>query len=138
MRLICAVGNPMRRDDGVGIRVGELLKDHLEVVFCHTYPERFVDEICSKRPGEVIVVDGGDLGLSPGEFREVSPEEIDRHTVSSHTLPLSLFAALVGECCPRVRLLVVQIKDTSFGEGLSPEVEEGARRLVEFLKGGTP
>lgn len=135
MRIICAVGNTMRRDDGVGIRVGELLRESFEVIFCYTYPERFLEEICSKKPREVIVVDGGELGLSPGQFREVAPEEIDSHTVSTHTLPLSLFSALLKECCPKVRFMVIQVKDLSFGEGLSPEVEEGAKKLAKFLKG---
>ncbi len=134
MKIICAVGNTMRRDDGVGIRVGELLRDDFPVLFCGTYPERFLEEICSKKPQEVIVVDGGELGLAPGQFREVSPEEVDRHTISTHTLPLSLFSALIQECSARVRIFVVQVKELGFGEGLSPEVEEGARRLAEFLK----
>ncbi len=134
MKVVCGVGNPLRRDDGVGLKVAELLQGEFEVVFCETYPERFLDEICSKGPEEVIIVDGGEFGARPGEFREIAPEQVDSHTISTHTLPLSLFAGLLSPCCERIRIFLIQIKDVGFGEGLSPEVEEGARRLAEYLR----
>ncbi len=135
MRVVCAVGNTFRRDDGVGIEVGRLLEGEFKVFFCETNPESFLEGVCALKPSEVIIVDGGEFGGSPGEFREITIEDVDNHTISTHTLPLSLFASFLLQCCRRVRIFLVQVKDLGYGEGLSPEVQQGAKALAEFIRG---
>ena len=133
MIVICGVGNTWRGDDGAGIRAAEMLKDKYTVFLCDTYPERFIDEICELRPDKVIIIDAANFEGEPGEVREIPPEDIDRHSISTHTIPLSLFASLLKKCCPEVVIYGIQFKDISFGDKLSPEVEQGIKSLVEKL-----
>ncbi len=133
MIVICGVGNTWRGDDGAGIRAAEMLREKYKVFLCDTYPERFVDEICELKPEKVIILDAADFDGEPGEFREIDPAIIDRHTISTHTIPLSLFAALLKRCCPSVVIYGIQVKDLSFKETLTPEVEKGVRALVKEL-----
>lgn len=133
MIIICGVGNTWRGDDGAGIRAAELLSEKYRVFLCDTYPERFVDEICHLSPDKVIIFDAADFGGEPGEFRKIDPSEIDRHTISTHTIPLSLFSALLKRCCKEVIVYGIQVRDISFKGELSSEVKEGVRRLVKMI-----
>ncbi len=135
MVVVCAVGNPYRGDDGAGIEVAKLLEDKYTVFYCEANPENYIDEIKKLRPQKLIIVDAADFLGKPGDFRKISPSEIDRHTISTHTIPISLFIELIKEYCGEIEVWGIQAKDTDFGRYLSPEVKEGVKKLAELLRG---
>ena len=69
--LIVGVGNPLRGDDGVGVRLAEILAaqglpDDIEVVDGGTLGLGLVNLMEGRR--RVVIVDAADLGREPGEF----------------------------------------------------------------------
>ncbi len=135
MVVVCAVGNPYRGDDGAGIEVAKLLEDKYTVFYCEANPENYIDEIKKLKPDRLIIVDAADFLGKPGEFKKISPDEIDRHTISTHTIPISLFVELVKDSCKSIEIWGIQAKNTDFGQKITPEVKEGVLRLAELLRG---
>jgi len=133
--VVCAIGNPYRGDDGAGIEVAKLLEPKYTVLYCEANPENYIDDIKKLRPEKLIIVDAADFLGSPGEFKKISPEEMDRHTISTHTLPVSLFVELIKDYCKEIEVWGIQAKDTGFGQYLSPEVKDGIKKLVKLLSG---
>ena len=135
MVVVCAVGNPWRGDDGAGIEVAKRLEDKYKVLYCESNPENYIDEVKKLKPDKLIIVDAADFLGEPGEFKKISPEEIDRHTISTHTIPISLFVELVKESCGEIEIWGIQAKNTDFGNSLSIEIMEGVERLAKLLRG---
>ncbi len=137
--VIAGVGNSLRSDDGLGValvgRLGKLPRNVM-AIDCGAVPETYVGPIRRFLPSHILIVDAADIGLSSGSVRLVSPEEIVGMALSTHTLPLRVFTDyLVGQTHAKVALLAVQPKNTDFGEGLSPEIEETLRLIVDVVEG---
>jgi hydrogenase maturation protease len=143
--LVLGLGNPLCRDDGVGIiAVTRLL-------------ERW-----SPGPG-VRMMEGGTLGLwllplleqyrnvllvdairadgEPGTFVRIEGEEVARaaaHRLSVHQVgvgDLMDAAQLRGTLPPRLTLLGLVPESVELGLGLSPQVERGLPLLMERVRG---
>jgi len=98
-------------------------------------PENFLGKIERLAPGLLVVVDAVEMGLPPGEIRRIPAERAETLWGSTHSLPLNFLLSRLGETT-RVVFIGIQPKDLSLGEGLSPEVLEGAVRLIGALKEG--
>jgi hydrogenase 3 maturation protease len=139
--VIAGIGNPIRSDDYVGLKIVEGLQgkvpENVLLLECETVPESYIEDIEKFKPTHVLLIDAAYLGLKPGEARLVSAEEIAVDSaVSTHVLPLRIFCEFVKEAtAAKVGLLLVEPKSMEFREGLSPEVEVAAQRLTEILIG---
>ncbi len=135
--VVMGVGNPLRRDDFVGIQVVRNLRGRVggvELIECETVAENFLEDIERAAPTHLLIVDAGLLGSEPGSWRLVRSDELDVETVSTHALPLRIFCDYVREVVgAKVALLCIQPKDTDFGEGMTPELEKVAESLAELL-----
>lgn len=138
--VIAGIGNAIRRDDYVGVKVVEdlrdLASDRVRLIECETVPESFVDEIVGLRPTHVLLVDAALLGLPPGSARLYGAEQVTSTAgISTHTLPIRVFCEYVTLLTgARIALLLIQPKDTEFGEGISPEVQGSASKLESLLR----
>ncbi len=99
--VVAGIGNAIRCDDYVGVRVVEGLRGRtsqaVHLIECETVPESFVDEIVSIQPSHVLLIDAAVLGLSPGTAHLYDVEEVaDVPSISTHTLPLRVFSDYVG------------------------------------------
>ena len=140
--VVLGLGSPLRRDDFVGVAVvrelRRLLAEKARRVFLlegGSAPENVLGLVARAGPSHVLIIDAADLGREPGSVALIRPEEAgSSHPPSTHTLPLRFLCSYLASLT-RARLLVlgVQPKDLGFGEGLSPEVAETARRLAELL-----
>jgi hydrogenase 3 maturation protease len=136
--VVAGIGNSIRCDDYVGVRVVEDLRGRtsqaVHLIECETVPESFVDEIVSIQPSHVLLIDAAVLGLSPGTANLYDVDEVaDVPSISSHTLPLRVFSDYVGMLTgARIALLLIEPKCMDFGDEMSGEVEEAAA-LVEKL-----
>ncbi len=135
--MLLGVGNPLARDDGVGVWVAE--RFHGEgwlSIPAGQAPENVLGKIARLAPKRLVVVDAVEMGLPPGTIRRIPGLPGRAPWGSTHALPLSaLFAELcrgIGE----VVLIGIQPKDLSLGEGLSPEVAAAARELLGILGRG--
>ncbi len=133
-RVLVALGNPLRRDDGVGLKVAELLQDSAwEVIPAGSSPENVASLVARHRPDVLVVVDAAEMGLPPGEVRVLPHEEAPMMTGSTHALPLSFFLELWRGQAGEVVLIGIQPADRGIGEGLTPEAEAAAQRVAEAL-----
>jgi len=98
-------------------------------------PESFMDEIIEVKPSHVLLIDAAMLGLQPGAVRLYDVEKLNSlPSISTHTLPLRVFCDYINQMAKtKIALLLVEPKNTEFGEGLSPEVAVSALRIARFL-----
>ena len=141
--VVAGIGNAIRSDDYVGVRIVEDLRgrlsDNVRLIDCETVPESFVDEIVEIRPTHVLLIDAAMLGLAPGSVHLYEAEEVmNVPSISTHTLPLRVFCEYVRKLTgASIALLLIEPKSADFGEGLTPELEAAAERaeaaLLELL-----
>jgi hydrogenase maturation protease len=140
--VVICLGNLYMKDDGLGIRVAEALKekDLGESVSVQEYPEMDLTVI-EKLQGasRVIVVDAVRGGKEPGTVSKyiLTPRKGDLSELPSlHSLALSDVLDLAISSgiltCPVV-IVGVEPKDDSLGVGLSPEVESALPKVIEAV-----
>lgn len=137
-RMLIGVGNPLGRDDGVGLYVARALESAAGWVAIPAglALENALGLVERQRPDLLIVVDAADMGLPPGSVRRLPLEGARAMLASSHALPLEFALGIVKEAVGELVIVGVQPRDLRPGEGLTPEVEAGAKRLVALLLGG--
>lgn len=149
--LILGVGNPFRRDDGVGPAVIGLLKSEWRLPDSERFRESRVDLLDGGTDGlslidyiegyeKVLVVDAVDMRAAPGEVRVFSPEEaklkIKTDALSIHGFGLAEVIALMEKLEMKTDMCIIgiQAKDVNFGEGLSPEVSSKIEEILKLIK----
>jgi hydrogenase 3 maturation protease len=139
--VIAGIGNEIRRDDFVGVKIvrdldGKIPKN-VHLIECETVPESFMDEIVEFKPTHVLLIDAAILGLKPGAVRLYDPcKVVNVPPISTHSLPVRVFCDYVTELTKaKIALLLVEPGDTDFGEGLSAAVAAAAGRVVRVLLG---
>jgi len=135
---LIGVGNEMRRDDGVGVLLARKLRGKLsrrfQLIEAGTVPESYIDKVREFRPTHVLVIDAAQLGTKPGNSKLLSPKKVKGLSISTHTLPLNVFAEFVEkETDSKVKILAIQPKALEFGEGLTDELATAAEELTSAL-----
>jgi len=142
--VVAGIGNGIRRDDFVGVKVVQDLvgkvSENVHLIECETVPESFVDEIIEVAPSHVLLIDAALLGLVPGSAHLYDVEEVISSTsISTHTLPLRVFCEYVSTLTgAKIALLLIEPLETDFGEGLSPELQGAAKNVIEILSNILP
>ena len=137
--IITGIGNPIRKDDFIGVLIVRGLKDKVPssvcLIECETVPESFLESIIGLNPSHILIIDAALLNLEHGASKLVSPEELqERQAISTHALPLRIFCQYLAQTTEaKIALLLIQPKDTSFGEDLSPELTNTAEHLIKVL-----
>lgn len=142
--VVIGVGNPYRRDDGVGPAVIERLRRrHLadvRLAECDGEPTHLID-LWEHRWLAVVVDAARTTAPRPGRVHRRSlthPSVRGVGSASSHGMDLGDAVALAAalDRLPRMLLLyVVEVADTSHGIGLSPAVEASADDLADEIAG---
>lgn len=134
---ILGIGNPMRSDDGLGPYVIEGLSIRDPEVYIEnvgSVPEAFARPLAEFGAERVIMIDAADMRKPIGHVELVRKDRIGGIAISTHHMPLSfLMMYLEDSTGGETVLLGVQPKTIDFGEGLSPEIEEVARKIIETL-----
>ena len=137
--VIAGIGNEIRMDDFVGVKIIQNLQGKVSpkvhLIECETVPESFMDEIVELKPSHVLLIDAAVLDVSPGEIRLYDAAKVvNIPAISTHMLPLRVFCDYITQMAQtRLALLLIEPKNTNFGEGLSPEAKAAARRIVNTL-----
>jgi len=137
--VVAGIGNPIRRDDFVGVKIVQDLKGKVSknvcLLECETIPESFMQEIVDLKPSHVLLVDAAVLGLKPGETRFVFPEQVtDFPAITTHVLPLRIFCEYIAKMTEaKIALLLVEPGNTEFGEGLTPEVQKATEKINKVM-----
>ncbi|HAF71171.1 TPA: hydrogenase 3 maturation endopeptidase HyCI [Candidatus Acetothermia bacterium] len=135
-RMLIGVGNPLGRDDGVGVYVAHALSGAPGWTAIPVGPslENALGLVERGRPKLLVIVDAADMGLPPGGFRRLSFKSAPRMLGSTHALPLDFLLGLLRGAAREVALVGIQPRDLSLGEGLTPEVRKGADELIPLLQ----
>jgi len=137
--VLAGIGNPIRKDDDVGLKIVQTLQGKVPENFCllecETVPESYILDIEQFKPTHVLLIDAAFLGLKPGEARLLDTEEIkDFPAITTHMLPLKIFCEYVKQATgAKIALLLIEPTSIKFGEGLSNEVEAASERVSKLL-----
>ena len=137
--VVAGIGNPIRSDDFVGVKIAEDLQGKVPanvcIIECETVPESFMDEIIERKPTHVLLIDAAVMGLKPGEFRLLDAEKVTSFPpISTHMLPLRVFCDYITQLTnAKIALLLIEPGETEFGEGMTPEVETAAEEVTILL-----
>jgi hydrogenase maturation protease len=141
--LVICVGNPYRRDDGVGVAVMAALPPGTPVVEATGEPTELLN-LWSGAP-RVVLVDAMSAGAAPGTVHVLACRDglwdaaPPAAAASTHGLGVAEAVAL-GEALgnlPRELLLVgIEVADTSYGVGLSDAVAAAVPAAVAAATDG--
>ncbi|MGD8506637.1 MAG: hydrogenase 3 maturation endopeptidase HyCI [Candidatus Bathyarchaeota archaeon] len=137
--VVAGIGNPLRRDDFVGVKIVKDLQgigsSSVCLIECDTVPENFMEPIIDFQPSHILIIDAALLKSKPGSSKLLSSKQLmEQHAVSTHILPLRIFCEyLERETKAKIALLLIQPKDADFGEGLTREVQNTADYMVKLL-----
>jgi hydrogenase maturation protease len=157
--LVLGLGNPLRRDDGIGPRVVELLQARglpagAEAIdggaagfdLLHLLGESRV--LGTDGPQWVIVVDAADVGLEGGQFARFTPDQVawtgGEEPTASPRRPLETvhgaglaealaLARALERPLPEIVIYGVQPGSLEWGSGLTTEVEAALPLLVQSV-----
>jgi len=157
--LIIGYGNTLRRDDGVGPMIIQWLRqirdatvrecltqsmvetlpngrvsDDLQFLDAHQLLPEHAEPVSNVR--RVIFIDA-DITVAPGrvKFRRIHAKMPSNPSVGHNVSPeliLTLADALYGHA-PPATVIAIGVSSLDLGEGLTPQVESVARRLVKHL-----
>lgn len=138
--IIMGVGNPLRGDDIVGLKIAKKLEKYsskyLKVIISETVPENFIGQIRKFKPSHLIIIDAVDFKGEPGDIRLILPEELSKiGIISTHTLPLSLLSKFLYESM-NIKTIIfgIQPKSIDFGSNISPIVEKASIKAAGIIK----
>lgn len=142
--LIICLGNPLMRDEGIGIRLASELLAHLaenpdvEVMDLGTGGLSVIHAITGRE--KIIFVDCAVMGQTPGLMLRFTPEQVSSNKVrmrySLHegdllnTLELS---RRLGECPDDIVIFGIEPKEIAHGEGLTSELKDNIRQYVRTI-----
>ena len=138
--VVAGIGNPFRRDDFVGVKIIRKLYEKVSqsvfLIEAETIPESYMQQIESFKPTHILLIDAGIINKPPGTIQLVDPKQLIRKTsISTHTLPLRIFCDYLAKTtAAKIGILVIQPVDTSFGEKLTPQIEEAGSKLTRLLQ----
>jgi hydrogenase maturation protease len=132
----------LRGDDGIGISVLESLRnshkrDAVDYLDFATASFDLLHRIGSY--DKVLLIDGIDASLKPGEFRIFETDEIAyslKETVtSSHGLSLKEILEFCRSLGLKTKVYVagIQVRDASYNEGLTEELAAAHEKIVKAV-----
>jgi hydrogenase 3 maturation protease len=137
--IIIGVGNPLRGDDGVGIKILEYLENmdlpDVMILNIETVPGAFIGKVSEYEPTHVLLVDAANFHGQPGDAKLMSSSQIVGGTaVSTHSLPLTIFITYIEKTFNgKVNLLGIQPKRIEFYTEMTPELEEASKKISKIL-----
>ncbi|NOX44592.1 MAG: hydrogenase maturation protease [Caldiserica bacterium] len=131
--LVVGYGNPIRRDDAVGLWIAGRLSGRPDVETVSAWP--FTPELIARLAGaDLVIFVDADVRPGPIRWRRVRP--VPTAVLSHSPEPGELLAwavALFGRE-PEAWLVTVPGRDFSFGEGLSRYARSAAERVIRRIE----
>lgn len=136
--VVIGMGNPYRRDDGIGpavaAAVDALLLPDVRVLNCAGEMTQILDAWAGA--GTAVVIDAA-AGGTPGRVRRCTLDEFDEATpYSSHELSLAKtyeLARALDRAPGSVVVVTIDVTDTGYGEGLSAVVASALPEAVDVV-----
>jgi hydrogenase 3 maturation protease len=139
---VVGVGNVARGDDGLGVRLAELIQElrlppaGVRVVVAGSGPERILTALSGGAFAHVLFLDAVEFGGGPGAviLLEAAGMIARWPQISTHQLSLGLLAQMIeAGGATKAWLLGVQPASLITGAGLSPKVQATAELLADLF-----
>lgn len=138
--IVVGIGNPVLKDDSVGIKVARHFEGLVDTEILMTTDFKVLDKLLGYE--RAIIVDGVRLGQEPGTVLEFDVDDVFFTYTFSGTHNLSLPTTLkigyelFGDEMPReIRIIAIEVEDvTTFGTECTPAVEAAIPGAVERVK----
>ncbi|MCD6205491.1 MAG: hydrogenase maturation protease [Candidatus Marinimicrobia bacterium] len=133
--VMVGLGNSYRSDDNAGQVllkniIGKNIFTQSTFVFAGTTPENCLAEIVAAEPEIVIFFDAVEMGLTPGEIREIPPDQVETKGFSTHSYSIKLVENyLKNENIKLFMYIGVEPETMAVGEGLSEKVRKGIQEF---------
>jgi hydrogenase maturation protease len=141
--MILGLGNPIFNDDGVGLRVSDLLKELVKDkdVTIESAELAGIDMLETLSGYDrVIIIDAIKTGGHAGDIYRLTPQDLKTtiHTGTPHDVNFTTaleFGARIGVKLPeKIDIIAVEIPAAiTFGETLSPAVEKAVPECVRLV-----
>jgi hydrogenase 3 maturation protease len=130
------VGNVLRGDDAFGPLLVDRLQGKVNAVCINAEnaPEKYLGKVIKLDPDTLIIIDAVHLGLKPGDYRMVKPEELSGVGFSTHDIPLqTLIGYIQTEIDAEIYILGVQPGTIVIGGQLSGSVKNTLQILEDLI-----
>ncbi len=136
--VLIGIGNPLRRDDNIGVEIVEGLEGNVSqsvlLIKSETVLENFIEPIIEFNPTHILIIDAALLDIKPGSTKLMKSLPLSRVPMSTHNLPLQIFCDYLKKTInTKIVLLLIQPEDTNFGEGLTSTLNVTRKKLVNIL-----
>ena len=135
---VLGIGNELRTDDGLGLFIVDNINienPSLLIENVGSVPEAFTRRLAKFGAERIILVDAADMQKPSGYVQLDTKDRIAGIALSTHSMPLSfLMMYLEQETGGRTILLGVQPKNIQFGEGMTPEIQGVAEKIISTLE----
>lgn len=138
-KAILCIGNELRGDDGVAIKVGKIAIGELKewkVFFGYDVPENEFGALREFAPDALVVVDAmSGFKDSAIEFLDLSDEKT--YIYSTHNLPTPILLTYLRKICPKTFFLGINVlleNVLDFSENLSKNAEISAQKAIVKIK----
>jgi len=137
--VIIGIGNEMNGDDAAGMFIAKELQKtinnpKINIFLGGTTPENLTGPIKKTKPSHILIIDAADFEGEPGETKILDKDQIEGAGFSTHSFPLSVFVDyLKNETGAEVILLGIQPKRTGAQDGMSKEVKEAVRAIINLI-----
>lgn len=134
---VWGVGNPLLRDDAVGLEVVRLLEEKGLTGFslhsCELAPANYLATLKREHPERFLLIDASDMGLPPGTLRRFPLSCAGDPSFTSHDLPLQMLlaGALPPDC--KAWIIAIQPQSTAFGIGLTSVAAQAAQECAALI-----
>ena len=132
MKVVIGVGNELRKDDGIGIKIVRILsktkRENIKFLIGYETPENLVQEIKKLNPEKVFIIDAVDFSGKIGEVKKV---KFKGSSFSTHKLSYKILENLL-RC--EIEVIGIQPKDLSYGEELSMELSSKLEKIKENVE----
>ena len=146
--LILGAGNPLRRDDGIGVEIIKLLSidqnryrlpPEVDFVDGGTDGPGLIEYL--KEYKKVILIDAVEMGLPAGTVKTFSPDEalirIQKDSLSTHGFGIAELLKLAKELniTPELTIIGIQPENIGMGMGLSNTVRSRIDEIIAKVSG---
>lgn len=140
--LVIGVGNPFRRDDGIGPEIIRRLSERHNLN-CDIYDGgtdglALLDKLQEYK--SAIIIDAVNMSAEPGTVHVFTPEEaiikINSDTLSTHGYGIAEVIKLMEELHIKTKLKIIGIQpeDISFGEGLTEKIKSKIQDILDIVE----
>ena len=132
--VILGIGNPLRGDDAAGAELADRLKNNFDCINGEEVPENYTQDIISKKPDTLIIIDVINIMGKPGDIILLKPEQLRDECFNSHHVPIKVLVSYLKNFIKdNIYIIGIQPKLMQYGSEISKEVSESIDILEKIF-----